>query len=279
MMAGLKPAHEKPARSVRPAAAAGRFYPADPTRIVSMVDGFLREATRRLDGHGEPPSAIVVPHAGYQYSGRVAASAYAFALNPTPRPSIQRVVILGPAHFVPLDGYAVPLADAWRTPLGEVAVDVDARSAARAAGATADEVPHEGEHSLEVQLPFLQRALEQRFTVLPVAVGRSDAADVADVIEAVSDLPSTLVVVSTDLSHYHCDEVARRLDERTARAVVGGQPEEIGPDAACGRWALLGLLEHVRRRGSKVRLLDLRTSADSSGDRRSVVGYAAFAVL
>jgi AmmeMemoRadiSam system protein B len=269
----------EPAWSVRAPAAAGLFYPAEAERIAAIVDGFLQDAARRHDVPAEPPSAIVVPHAGYRYSGRVAASAYACVAAPgIPSAAIRRVVVLGPAHFVSLEGCAVPGVDAWRTPLGEVGIDGRARDLARAAGVAVDDAPHAGEHSIEVQVPLLQRMIEPGFGILPVAVGRSEAAGVADVIEAVATSPGTLVVVSTDLSHYHPDDEARRLDERTARAVVEGRPGDIGRDAACGRSALLGLVEHVRRRGSEVRLLDLRTSADSGGDRRNVVGYGAFSV-
>ncbi len=263
-------------RSVRAPSAAGHFYPAEPDRIVSMVDGFLDGAARGVSPGTERPSAIVVPHAGYRYSGRVAASAYVLVRDATR--SIRRVVLLGPAHFVPLDGCAVPNADAWRTPLGDVPIDREARVLATRAGAAVDDVPHDEEHSLEVQVPFLQRVVGEGFVMLPIAVGRSRASDVAEVIEAAATLPSTLVVVSTDLSHYHPADAARSLDERTARAVVGCRPEEVRPDAACGRWALLGLLERVRRQGSEVRLLDLRTSADAGGGCGSVVGYGAFAV-
>lgn len=250
--------------SVRVPAVAGTFYPADPGELASMVDAMLAGA--RGDG---APAALVAPHAGYVYSGPVAASAYALLRGA----EVRRVAILGPAHFVPLRGCAVPAAEAWATPLGEVPIDAELRGIA---GVTVDDGPHEPEHSIEVQVPFLQRVLPEGFSILPVAVGVCAPAEAADVIGA---LPAgVLVVVSTDLSHYHDGATATRLDRRTADAVLALNPDAIGPEDACGVYALRGLVEHVRRRGRSVEVLDLRTSADTAGDPRRVVGYGAFAV-
>ena len=250
--------------SVRVPAVAGTFYPADPRELASMVDAMLAEA--RGDG---APAALVAPHAGYVYSGPVAASAYALLRGS----DVRRVAILGPAHYVPLRGCAVPAAESWATPLGEVPIDADLRDAVCV---PVDDGPHGPEHSLEVQLPFLQRVLPEGFSVLPVAVGACAPAEVADVI---GELPADLlVVVSTDLSHYHDDATAKRRDRRTADAVLARDPEAIGPEDACGVFALRGLVEHARRRRLAIELLDLRTSADTAGDPRRVVGYGAFAV-
>jgi AmmeMemoRadiSam system protein B len=189
-------------------------------------------------------------------------------------PRSARIVLLGPSHFVALDGLVVSSAAAWSTPLGDVAVDHDLHEAALGAGATVDDLPHAQEHALEVQLPFLQRACPDGLEILPIAVGRESAAELADVIAALG----AFVVVSTDLSHYHDAETAKRLDRETADAVVRRAPDELAADRACGVYALRGLVEHARRTTLCVELLDLRTSADTAGGRDSVVGYGAFAV-
>jgi AmmeMemoRadiSam system protein B len=245
---------------------AGTFYPADPRDLTAAVDGMLDAAK----GEGGLPTALVAPHAGYVYSGPVAASAYALLRGS----EVRRVAILGPAHFVPLRACAVPASDRWETPLGEVEIDAELRAVT---GVAVDEVPFEPEHSLEVQLPFLQRVLPTGFSVLPVAVGACSPVEVADVIGRLA--PDVFVVVSTDLSHYHDDGTAKRLDRRTADAVLALDPEAIGPEDACGAFALGGLVEHALRRGLTAELVDLRTSADTAGDPRRVVGYGAFAFL
>ena len=250
---------------------AGAFYPADPHELTAVVDRLIRGAQP-----AEPavrPGALIVPHAGYEYSGPVAASAYALLGGA----SVARVVVLGPAHFVPLDGAAVSGMAAWATPLGRVPIDDDLRARAIDAGARVNDRAHQLEHSLEVQVPFLQRALPDRFTVMPVVVGVSEAAAIADLLEAL-DGPDTLIVISTDLSHYHDAATARRLDRRTADAILACDPVMIGPDDACGVFALRGILQLAHRRGSRIRLLDLRNSADTAGDPGRVVGYGAFAV-
>lgn len=257
---------------VRRPAAAGTFYPAYPDDLAAAVDALLEAA-------GAPsiePGALIVPHAGYVYSGPVAAPAYRGLATVASR--VRRVVLFGPAHFALLGGCAVPACDAWATPLGEVAIDPGLRELAAGRGAAVEDGPHESEHSLEVQLPFLQRVLGPRFSLLPVAVGYANASDVADLIDVLWDGPETFVLVSTDLSHYHDHETAIRRDRRTADAVVARQPVAIGPDDACGVFALRGIVEHARRNGLGVTLLDLRTSADTAGDPSRVVGYGAFAL-
>jgi AmmeMemoRadiSam system protein B len=244
---------------------AGLFYPADAGELAATVDALLDRAPRPTSA--ARPAALVAPHAGYSYSAPVAASAFVHATH------ARRVVLLGPSHFVPLDGLAVSSADAWATPLGDVPVASDMRERARAAGAFVDDAPHDRDHALEVELPFLQRACPAGLEILPVAVGRSTAAAVAALVEALD----ALVVVSTDLSHYHPDAVARTLDRRTADAVVDRDPSGIADDAACGVFALRGLVEHARRHELDGELLDLRTSADTAGDAGRVVGYGAFA--
>lgn len=257
---------------VRAPVAAGSFYPDDPATLRAAVDGLLAGVERPAGPTPEPkaPMALIVPHAGYRYSGPVAATAYALVRV------ARRAVVLGPSHFVPLGGCAVPAGDAWATPLGDVPIDPDLRDAAAAAGARVDDVPHLGEHAIEVQLPFLQRVMPEGFSVLPVGVGVGAAGDVADLIEILSDPPDLLVVVSTDLSHHHDAETARQLDRRTADAVVARDPTAIGPFDACGVFPLRGIVEHARRRDLPIQLLDLRNSADTGGDPSNVVGYGAF---
>jgi hypothetical protein len=238
--------------------------------LAGMVDALLANARPTA-----PPGAlvgVVVPHAGYAYSGPVAATAYALLREF----EVARVALFGPAHFVALRGSAVPSADAWRTPLGDVSVDAELRDVALGHGARADDLPHEPEHSLEVQLPFLQRAIPGGFTVLPVVVGLAGPEEVAELIGAL--LPLAFVVVSTDLSHYLDDETAKRRDRRTADAVLARDLQAIGPEDACGSYALRGVVELARRGDLAITLLDLRTSADTAGDPWRVVGYGAFAV-
>jgi AmmeMemoRadiSam system protein B len=220
------------------------------------------------------PAALIVPHAGYRYSGPVAAAAYVRIPGWSPA----RVVLIGPAHFVPLTGLAVPGAAAWRTPLGSVPIDSSARERALTVrGVHVADEPHAGEHALEVQLPFLQRCIGRDVPVLPVATGASWEV-VVDLLDAVAADVQTLVVASTDLSHHLPDAEARSRDARTIRAVLGLRPDRIGPGSACGAQALRGMLAWARRTGLSPSLLSYRTSADAGGDPRRVVGYAAFAV-
>jgi MEMO1 family protein len=261
----------RPGGHRRPAVA-GTFYPAEPVRLAAEVDALLSVDAPEPAAIGRMP-ALVVPHAGYRYSGPVAAVAYALARGWSPA----RAVLIGPAHTVPLTGSAVPRAAAWSTPLGPVPVDLAARKRALTVrGVHAADGPHGPEHSLEVQLPFLQRSLDPRLPVLPVATAAAPD-DVADLLDAVAG-PDTLVVVSTDLSHYLPDEETRRRDRRTLDAVLALDPDRIGPDAACGADALRGLLAWADRTGRNPTLLAYRTSADATGDRSRVVGYAALAL-
>ena len=194
------------------------------------------------------------------------------------RDQIERVVLLGPAHRVPVFGLATTSADEWVTPLGAVTIDDEARRAVLALPNVAvDDRAHAAEHSLEVHLPFLQRMLP-RFSLLPLVVGDADAETVATVLDTVWGGPETLIVVSTDLSHYHDHGTAAVLDRRTADAITAGDPEAIRPTDACGAHPVRGLLVAARRHALRTRLIDLRNSGDTAGPRDRVVGYGAFAL-
>jgi AmmeMemoRadiSam system protein B len=257
---------------VRPPAVAGVFYPAGAAELEAAIAAFLPgDATP-----GPAPKAIVAPHAGYVYSGPIAGSAYARVLPANGR--ITRVVVLGPAHRTPGAGIAASGADAFATPLGKLAVDTRTRDALVEEGLVAiRDDAHAAEHSLEVQLPFLQVCLGD-VTVLPLAVGQVAPDRVAEVLDRVWDGEETLIVVSTDLSHYHDHATATDLDRRTAEAVVARRPDRLGRGDACGVIPLQGLLAAANERALGVELLDLRTSADTAGGPDRVVGYGAFAV-
>jgi AmmeMemoRadiSam system protein B len=254
--------------SVREPAVAGLFYPDDPAALAATVDELLAaEADRE-----SRPQAIIVPHAGFVYSGPIAAAAYA-SIDPETR----RVALFGPSHRVAFDGLALPTVDAFRTPLGDVVIDAAGRAAAATLdGVVVDDRPHAGEHSLEVQLPFLQRRLRD-FTLLPFAVGHCPAETVAAVVDMLWD-DDTLIVVSTDLSHYEAYDAAARHDAATAAAIASCRPEAIANRDACGAYPLRGLLHTVRAHASAVECLDLRSSGDTNGPRDRVVGYGAFVV-
>jgi len=250
--------------------AAGRFYPACRDELARLVDGLLSDARPSLPAG--KLRALVAPHAGYVYSGAVAASAFSAIAAPA---KVLRVALLGPSHFEPLDRAAVSDADIWQTPLGDVHVDDELRGAAVAAGAIVDSRPHGADHALEVELPFLERRVGADLRVLPIAVGGEDTGATARLVSALAG--DSLIVVSTDLSHYLDYDAARARDRRTAGAVAALDHGAIRDRDACGAGALRGLVAHARRAGWLCTLLDLRTSADATGETRRVVGYGAFA--
>jgi len=259
--------------NVRPAAVAGLFYPEASETLAADVRAYLDAAARLAEG-APCPKAVIVPHAGYVYSGPVAASAYTrVALG---RDTIRRVVLLGPSHHVPIRGLAVPSAQAFVTPLGAIAVDRDAVAAARALHAVHEsDAAHAMEHALEVQLPFLQAVLRE-FTIVPFAVGDATPREVADVIDALWGGAETLIVISSDLSHYHGYADARSLDRVTADLVLA-LSATLGHAQACGATPVNGLLLSARDHALRPELLDLRNSGDTAGDRSRVVGYGSFA--
>jgi len=262
-------------RRIRPAAVAGSFYPADAEALRDALRHCFA-AARTPEGDRAVPKALVVPHAGYIYSGPIAASAF-LRLVPG-REAIRRVVLLGPSHHVPLAGVAVTSADAFATPLGLVPVDDRARQGILTLPVVQiGDLAHAAEHSLEVQLPFLQVVLD-RFELLPLAVGRCSTSELTALLDVVWGGPETVVVVSTDLSHYHRYATALAIDRDTAAAVTALTPGLIGDDAACGASPLRGLLAAAASRGLSVDLVDLRNSGDTAGGRDRVVGYGAFAL-
>jgi AmmeMemoRadiSam system protein B len=255
-------------RSRKPAVA-GSFYPSDPGVLRSTVEALLAEAG---GWRGDAPLALVVPHAGYIYSGPVAASAY--ACLPPFRDRYRRVALLGPAHRAPVRGIALPEAAAFDGPLDEVPLDRAALDALNDPDVSFDDAAHRAEHSLEVQLPFLQVVLD-RFSLVPLLVGAATPDAVARVIDRLWR-PDTLVVVSSDLSHYLPYAEACRHDDRTCRAIETLAADALCSRDACGAAPLKGLLLAAGRRGLKVRTRDLRNSGDTAGDRAQVVGYGAW---
>ena len=254
----------------RDPAVAGLFYSADPAALREALVALLRGVPAPVPGQ---PKALIVPHAGYQYSGAVAAMAYRH-LAPV-REQIERVVLLGPAHRVWLEGLAVPSVDAFATPLGDVAIDTSARDRiGQLPGVQVSDAAHEQEHSLEVQLPFLQVALED-FSVLPIVVGHCAPATVAAAIDSLWGGAETLIVISSDLSHFHTYDEARRIDLRTSHRILE-RATDLSGEEACGAVAVNGLMACRNAADLSIQQVDLRNSGDTAGDRARVVGYGAY---
>ena len=259
------------AASVRPPAVAGSFYPGDAGELDGAVAGLLAAVT---PGDGPAPKAIIAPHAGYVYSGAIAAEAYARLAGV--RDSIERVVLVGPAHRMPFRGIAASGASAFSTPLGDVPVDADAtRRLMTLPHVVVLNEAHRLEHSLEVHLPFLQRCLGD-FVLVPLVVGDATGKQVAEALELLWGGPETLIVISSDLSHQLAYDEARTMDAATCKAIEDYRPDAIEPPQACGRIPIMGLLEVARARSMAVATLDLRNSGDTAGPRDRVVGYGAW---
>ena len=260
--------------SVRPPAVAGLFYPENANELRHDVSGYITECSPRTEVAARP-KALIVPHAGYRYSGPIAGVAYRRLRDWSA--TIRHVVMIGPSHRVPIHGLAVPSVDAFATPLGQVPIDVTGREHLLELGLVRiSDAAHAAEHSLEVQLPFLQVVLED-FDILPISVGFAPAELVARVIDAVWGGPDTLVLVSSDLSHYHTWSEARQLDAETMRAILERR-SDLPDEQACGACGINGLMQVARRRGLVVELLDQRNSGDTAGDRSRVVGYGSYAL-
>jgi AmmeMemoRadiSam system protein B len=259
--------------TIRQPAVAGMFYPARRGDLHEMLETLLAAAP-----HADlpAPKAMIVPHAGYIYSGPVAATGYA-RLQAVAN-SVRRVVVMGPAHRVAFHGLAVTDDSIFRTPLGDINLDTAAIQELLALPQVhIDNEAHRLEHSIEVHLPFLQEILES-FTLVPLVVGDATPREVYDVISMLWDGPETLLIMSSDLSHYHDYETATRLDRATSHAIETLAFEKIGYEHACGRNPVSGLLLYARKHGLSVEVLDLRNSGDTAGPRDQVVGYGTYVI-
>jgi AmmeMemoRadiSam system protein B len=259
----------------RSPAVAGTFYPAEPEVLRASIHGYLEGARGSSARATTPPKALIVPHAGLVYSGPVAASGY--VLLEAVADKIERVILLGPSHHIPFRGLAVPAHQSFETPLGKIPVDASSRQRLlRLPFVKVLDQAHRWEHSLEVQLPFLQEVLHE-FTLMPIAVGQAIPEQVAEVLDSCWGADETLIVVSSDLSHYFDYDTAKRMDTATAGAIEALDPPRIRHDDACGRIAVQGLLQAARSHSLTATTLDLRSSGDTAGARDEVVGYGTWA--
>ena len=255
---------------IREPVVAGMFYPADPNELAATIRNMLAEVK-----NDQPvPKAIIAPHAGYIYSGPVAASAYA-CLSKAAN-DIKRVILLGPTHRYPFRGLGLSSADFFVTPLGQIKIDQDACAQISSLPQVAVvDAAHAQEHSLEVQLPFLQILLKN-FSLVPIVVGSCDPEQIAEVLEQLWGGQETLIVVSSDLSHFYDYTAAQKMDQQAAQAILDLQLEKLNEEQACGRLPIQGLLQAVTNKGLKTSLIDLRNSGDTAGPKDQVVGYGAF---
>lgn len=259
-------------KTTRHPAVAGMFYPDDPVQLRADIETYLRNTSARPG----LPRALIAPHAGYIYSGPIAGSAYACLADG--RNTIRRVVIIGPSHRVAFRGIATCDAEAFATPLGSVPVDRETvgRILQHPSVALMD-AAHRDEHGLEVHLPFLQTQLDE-FSIVPLVVGDADPESIAEVFDLINGGTETLIVVSSDLSHYYPYDTAKRMDAATSKAIEELAPDRIDFESACGRLPIQGLLIWAKRHGYRARTVDLRNSGDTAGSRDQVVGYGAYAL-
>lgn len=259
---------------IRQPAVAGAFYPAQESILARDVAALLSYAQPVTAATTPTPKAIIVPHAGYAYSGHTAALAY--ARMAAGRKTIHHIVLLGPVHRVPVRGLALPGVDFFATPLGKIEIDHDAvATISHLPQVMVSHAAHAMEHSLEVQLPFLQAVLDD-FKLLPLAVGDASAGEVAQVLETVWGGSETLIVVSSDLSHFLPYRLAQVMDEQTVQAILNLNGS-LNHEQACGGTPINGLLLAAAKHRLVPRLLGSCNSGDSAGDRQCVVGYASFA--
>jgi AmmeMemoRadiSam system protein B len=258
-------------KKIRRPAVSGMFYPNSPDELRNLIREFIAGVKIKID---RSPKALIAPHAGYQYSGPVAASA--FASLKAQADSIKNIIIIGPSHRMPFDGIAAPECDGFETPLGVVPVNQSLiQKALRLPCVKASDLAHSDEHCLEVELPFLQEILPQ-FTIAPFTVGDASDQDVADLLELLWDGDDTRIVVSSDLSHYLNYSSAKQIDEITANSILNLDHESIDYDQACGCIPVRGLIIAAKKHNLKAELIDLRNSGDTSGNKGKVVGYGAF---
>ena len=257
--------------SIRNTAVAGTFYPKEPKELQASLTALLQHAHTDT----QFPKAIIVPHAGYVYSGPIAANAYSsFYKNPPP---IKRIVLMGPAHRVAFQGIAASTADYFATPLGNIPVDHNTLTPIISQGLVKYfDLAHEQEHCLEVQLPFLQVIFKNKFEIIPLLVGDTDSTFIAQVLRAIWGGAETLIVISSDLSHYHSYETAKEMDKGTTRWIEELNGKQLDYDSACGRLPIQGLLEVAKEYNMQCKTLDLRNSGDTFGPHDRVVGYGAF---
>lgn len=257
--------------TMRMPAVAGMFFSANRRELESMITRFLAEVKEET---APAPKAMIAPHAGYIYSGAVAASGYVRLKSA--REIIKRVVLLGPSHRLPFTGLAASSAEYFVTPLGKIPLDRQTiAEALKLPQVSLLDQAHSREHSLEVHLPFLQMVLKQ-FSLVPLVVGETTAAEVGEVLEKVWGGEETVIIISSDLSHYHDYETACRMDQATSQAIENMRPEDIQYEQACGRNPVNGLLYAARRHGLKAKTVDLRNSGDTAGSKDQVVGYGTY---
>jgi AmmeMemoRadiSam system protein B len=259
-------------QTIRQPAVAGTFYPANPEKLQTMVNDFLNtvKSTEKL------PKAMIVPHAGYIYSGACAATAYARLKNNADK--VKRVVLLGPAHHVSFKGLALSRAEFFNTPLGKIPVDTAAvRNLLALPFVGYLDEAHHLEHSLEVQLPFLQTVLPA-FSLVPIVAGEATAEQVAQVLEMFYDDADTLLVISSDLSHYHDYATAQRLDRETSDKIENLQYQQLDVESACGRVGVRGLMALAQKKSLQIKNIDLRNSGDTAGTKERVVGYGTYII-
>src|SRR5262245_52607992 len=261
-------------RSMRPPTAAGRFYPAAASVLGRLVESFLEAA--QVDANAAP-KAIIAPHAGYTFSGPVAGSAFRpWALRGQ---GLNRIAVLGPSHWVDFEGIALPRATNFSTPLGNVPLDLEAVERLRDLPQVFEfDAAHEYEHCIEAELPFLQAFLP-RFSIVPLVIGEATDQQVCELIDRLWGGPETGFVISSDLSHYHDYDTARRIDAATAKHIEQARASELSAELACGFRPLRGFLLCACSRGIAATTIDLRNSGDTAGSRDRVVGYGAFYFL
>ncbi|MCF7807380.1 MAG: AmmeMemoRadiSam system protein B [Candidatus Marinimicrobia bacterium] len=261
--------------NTRPPAVAGMFYPGTAAEIRQRIDSFLADIPAV---QGQAPKAIIVPHAGYIYSGIVAATAYDTLQAVAAQ--IKTVILLGPSHRIPLQGLALPTVEIFQTPLGDI--DLDTKTIYKLVKdfkqVQLSDRAHEEEHALEVQLPFLQTVLEN-FELIPIVVGDASETEVSEVLESCWGGEETLVVISSDLSHFYSYEKAKRLDEETAELIEAFRGEALPEHSACGRIPIRGMLHLAQKRGMSIKRFDLRNSGDTAGSHDQVVGYGAWGLI
>ena len=267
--------------SVRPPAVASLFYPGEAAELKQNLREMLDEASEAEDPNEDLPAdqylkALIVPHAGYVYSGTTAARAY--HLLRKNRDDFRRVIILGPAHRVWLEGIAFPGTDAFETPLGRIPLaKQQIRELLRFPEVQLRDDAHQDEHCLEVQLPFLQEILNE-FELIPAVVGEISPDSLSGLLENLLEDPQNLLLLSTDLSHFHSYSEAQAIDQKTAEAIESFEDEKILPEQACGAHPLRGLLRHARIQGWRIQRLGLCNSGDTAGSKDRVVGYGAWAL-